>query len=181
MDRVIGRDPQALEQLTQRLACVARILAYRNHRLGRPLDDDELRDVAQDTCVAALRRLPDYEPLAPLESWLFGICELQLRDAVRRKARLRQRAGPLGELDVAATEAAPEHRVLDSAEVERLLVGLGGIEARILRLKHLEGRTFTEIAALLELSPNTAKTLHYRALARLRHLLDAERTRRETT
>jgi RNA polymerase sigma-70 factor (ECF subfamily) len=167
------RDDEALERLAQRIACVPRILAYRNAKMGRPLDDDELQDAAQETFVVLLRRLPDYQPIAPLESWLYGICDLQLRDAVRNKLRRRQRAAPLADYDAPSSEQAPERGVLEGAEVQRLLQGLSGMEAKVLRLKHLEGRTFAEIATLLEISPNTAKTMHYRGLARLRRMLEA--------
>lgn len=172
VDQVMRRDPDAIEQLARRIAGVPRILAFRNSRMGRPLDEQDLQDVVQDTFVVILRRLPDYEPIAPLESWIHGICIRQLRDAVRRKIA-RRRTGPIEGTDPPSPSPAPDRAVLDGAEIVHLLGSLSGLEARILELKHLEGRTFTEVAALLRIPENTAKTLHYRAIMRLKTTFDA--------
>ncbi|HLQ38602.1 MAG TPA: hypothetical protein VK348_12415, partial [Planctomycetota bacterium] len=104
MTRVQGGNVQALEEFAQRLACVPRILASRNARLGRPLTAEELQDVAQDVFVVVLRRLGDFQPILPLESWMFGICNLLLRSAARAKARARHRTA---ELDQKPASTAP--------------------------------------------------------------------------
>lgn len=179
VDQVMHRDPVALEQLARRIASVPRILAFRNSRIGRPLDEQDMQDVVQDTFVVILRRLSDYQPIAPLESWIHGICVHQLRDAVRRKIA-RRRTGPLEDTDPPSPEPAPDRAVLDGAEIVHLLGSLSGLEARILELKHLEGRTFTEVGALLRIPENTAKTLHYRAIMRLKTAIAANQTREET-
>jgi RNA polymerase sigma-70 factor (ECF subfamily) len=166
VDRVLCREENSLDDFAQRIACVPRILAIRNAKLGRPLSEDELRDLAQDAFVVVLRRLSEYRPIAPLESWMHGICCLLLKDAVRNKARNRRQADDFD--DRTTAEPPPSNRVSDCAEIERLLSGLGTMEAQVLRLKHLEGLTFVEVASRLRISPNTAKTLHYRALTRLR-------------
>jgi len=53
-----------------------------------------------------------------------------------------------------------------------MLNRVGGIEARVIRLKHLESLTFEELSARLDLPANTAKTYYYRGLARLRAMLE---------
>ena len=96
------------------------MLAIRNAKMGRPLSEEELQDVAQDAFVVALRRLRDYQPFAPLESWLHGICSLLLKDAVRNQARGRERGG-LDDEATALAEPGPSRSVLDGAEIEGLL------------------------------------------------------------
>ena len=61
----------------------------------------------------------------------------------------------------------------DLAEAESMLIRLGGVEAQIIRLKHLESLTFDELGARMGLSANTAKTHYYRGLSRLRSMLAA--------
>jgi RNA polymerase sigma factor (sigma-70 family) len=119
--------------------------------------------------------LRDYQPIAPLESWVYGIVCLALKDAVRSKARGRRVAGDLAAEPVADGEQGMR-RIVDNAEIERALTGLGGLEAQVLRLKYLEGLTFVELGERLGISPNTAKTLHYRGLLRLRGQLASEGT-----
>lgn len=174
VDRVSRGDEHTLDEFVRRIACVPRILGIRNAKMGRPLGDEELRDLAQDAFVVILRRLQDYQPIAPLESWVHGICSLLLKDAVRSKLRGRLRAGELVDQPMATDGASLEGRVADCAEIERLLTGLGGMESQVLRLKHLEGLTFVEVAQRLKISSNTAKTVYYRALARLRAQLGFE-------
>ncbi|MGE3171475.1 MAG: RNA polymerase sigma factor [Planctomycetota bacterium] len=164
------RDPEAEDEFARRMACGRRFLAARNARLGRPLTDDELEDVLSEAWTVLMRRLGEYVAIGPLESWFCSICERQLLDAVRRKRRRRQRQGDMDDLDPEAPGRPPDILVLDIQEAEYLLRLLGGMEAKVLRMKHLDGLTFAEIAQRLDISPNTAKTLHYRGLERLREL-----------
>jgi RNA polymerase sigma-70 factor (ECF subfamily) len=165
--QVLHNDRSASDAFVARLACVPRMLAIRNHKLGRPLTDEELDDVAQDAFVVVLRRLGDYRPVAPLESWMHGICCFLLREAVRRKHRERCRAAALDD-DTAGSERAVPSLLGDSAEAQNLLAHLPVVEAQVLALKHLDGLTFVEVGARLRISPNTAKTLYYRGLAKVR-------------
>ena len=169
VERVVERDPQALEQFARRIACVPRMLGARNRRLGRPLSDDELAEVAQDAFLVVLRRLREWQPIAPLESWIHGICCLQLADAIRGKGRRRAMLSSDPELLVDGKDAF--NQLLDSSEAQHLLGILSGLESQVLRLKHFEDLTFPEIGLRLDISPNTAKTLHYRGLSKLRDML----------
>jgi RNA polymerase sigma factor (sigma-70 family) len=167
VDSVLRGDLQASDDLAMRLACVPRILANRNAKFGRPLTSEELDDLAQDACLVVLRRLRDYRPFAPFESWIYGICVFLLQDAMRRKGRERRRAATL---DVDPQDPSQEAltRISDAAEAEAALTQLPLVEAQVLSLKHLDGLTFIEIGARLHLSPNTAKTLYYRGVSKLR-------------
>ena len=55
--------------------------------------------------------------------------------------------------------------------VERCLDRLGSPDADVLRLKHLQGLTFEEVADLTGDSVNTIKSRHYRGLTKLRSML----------
>ena len=102
---------------------------------------------------------------------MFRICCLQFRDAVRARQRRHARNTELGSEppDLAPASTAAD----DLAEAESMLIRLGGVEAQIIRLKHLESLTFDELGARMGLSANTAKTHYYRGLSRLRSMLAA--------
>lgn len=169
MDGLRQSNGQMIERVIQQVAVVPRALAVRNARIGRPLTEDELQDVTQSTFLVVLCRLKDYRPLAPIEAWIQGICKRQFKDAVRNKWRRRRLAS--ASADDLGDCVAPPAALDASVDAKTLLQRMGGMEATVVRLKHLEGLTFQEVAERLRISPNTAKTLHYRGLVRLRDAL----------
>lgn len=168
----LAGDAAAMKSLVDRLACVPRLVAACNVRAGHPLKEDELRDVTQDAFLAIVRKLPQLEPRAPLESWLHGVCVMQFRVALRNKRRRTQR---LRELPEEAIDPRPSDALhLQSAtEVQSVLARVGGIEADVIRMKHLDGLTFEELGAALAMSPNTVKAYYYRGMTTLRRSLAA--------
>lgn len=153
------------ERFAERMRCVPRILAALNARMGRPLDEHELADLSQDTTVLVLQKLDQYAAKAPLESWIYRICSLELMNGVRRKHRYRGRTERLVESTLESAEA----QALEEIEAVHLaLERLGGHDADVVRMKHFEGLTFEDLGDRLGISPNTAKTRYYRGLAKLK-------------
>ncbi len=170
--RAVDGEPEALKQLMFRLRTVPRTLAYRNHKLGRPLGVGELEDLAQEVLGSIWSKLKDYSGQGPLEAWAYRFCYLSLLSRLRKLRRLPTLFADAG--DRAEEPVAPE--VVDSLDYEHIHEGLEKIpvqESEVIRLKHLEGRTFDDIAAGLEVSKNTAKTRYYRGLIKLRQILKA--------
>lgn len=64
-------------------------------------------------------------------------------------------------------------------ELCHALERLGPPEDEIVRRKHFDGQSFDALGSALGISPNTAKTYYYRALSRLRDLLDSSGDRWE--
>ncbi len=167
---VLAGEASRMRELIERLTCVRRLLQSRNRSMGFPLNATELDDVEQDTVLTVLRRMSDFRPFAPLESWILGVCTFRLRDAVRSKMKRNRRNAPL-EAEVIEACANGEHPMKDWSEVEILLRRLGGVEADVIRLKHFEDLTFDQISERLDLPANTAKSHYYRGLSRLRSML----------
>ena len=172
---VLSRTPRAVERFVTRIACVARMVAHHNRRLGRPLRDQELADVCQEIALAILRKLDQYDGSVPLEAWVYRFCQLELYVHLRRENRLPRFLADLDGADdkLSALDAEPFRFESLHHQVEQLPAE----DAAVLRLKHFAGLTFLEIATELEISTNTAKTRYYRALDRLRRgLAPCERT-----
>ena len=70
--------------------------------------------------------------------------------------------------DVADSGPQPEQRITDREEVERLLEGLGDGEARIVRMYHLEGKSYQEIARAVGVSENSIGPILSRARSKMR-------------
>jgi RNA polymerase sigma factor (sigma-70 family) len=170
---VLGGDPRSTDALVRRLACVPRILALLNQRMGAVLGPEDLGDLTQDTLASLWPRMRTYTGQASLESWAYGFCFNGFMNAVRRSRR--RRAEVLDEESTPGAAAGP----LDYDHLHRGLARLDEREVRVIRLKYFDGLTFEEIGTRLGISPNTAKTCHYRGMRRLEVLLRGEGTEPE--
>lgn len=168
VQRALEGRRDGVEAFLRRMRCVPRMLTSRNAKLGRPLSDDELDDVVQETLAAVWRKLPTFDGRASLETWVHQFCFYELLRRLRSKGRLpmsiedlRGQGGgePLARADVSA---------LEFEEVLEALSALENSVADVLRLKHFEAMTFEEIGKHLAISPNTVKSRYYRGLSELR-------------
>ncbi|MCA8973715.1 MAG: RNA polymerase sigma factor [Planctomycetes bacterium] len=164
----LRRDPESLDGFIQRMSCVPRFVACLDGKRVPPLSREEIEDLVQDVLATVWRRLGDFRGEASLETWVFRICDFQLRNSRRRAAS--RSAVPLADVGEPATDEV-DHPGYD---VERLRLGIDALpdaEAEVVRLKHLHDLTFDQIATTLEQSPNTIKTRYYRGLETLRRWL----------
>jgi RNA polymerase sigma-70 factor, ECF subfamily len=161
----------AAERLSQRLTCMPGVLRAMHARLGSPLHEDELAEVAQEALAALWQKLERFDGRCALETWAYGFCGTQLIQFLERKRRRDKLRYGL-EADWTGVEATPEE--LARLEFEWVHVALDRLDptvALVVKLKHFEELTFEEIGTRLSMSPNTAKTHYYRALERLRGAL----------
>ena len=169
--RALDGDRRALDDLIDRLAFVPKTLASLNARLGYHLPASDIADLGQETLIKVLDKLAHYEGRGRFESWVHRICFLELMNFLRTEGRRSRIKGvPLD--TVAETLRAPDQG--SAADYEALLNGLdelGPPESDIIRMKHFESATFEEIAAVLGISPNTAKTRYYRGIDWMRRHL----------
>lgn len=182
------------------LAQEGREAAYRElvRRYERPVfslifrmvrDREVSEDLAQDTFIKVLNHIDKYRPEFKLSSWLFKIANNVAIDHLRKR-----------QLDTVSIDGSPH--ALSAAEVEatsfdvvaRQETALEEMEARELgsaieraikqlrpeyraciMLRHVEGRSYEEIAATLDLPLGTVKTYIHRARHQLRDALDGVR------
>ena len=166
-------DRAASDRFAERMMCVHRILFAQNRRRGRPLDEDELLDVVQDTLAVLWRKRSTFRGEATLETWAYRVAVLEWLAAVRRK-----RGSKRVDLDPGVVAEARRTGVSaeDREDRERALAGLerlGRPDETIIRHKHFVGLTFEEIGRNLDVSPNTAKYWYYRGMTKLREWLGA--------
>lgn len=64
---------------------------------------------------------------------------------------------------------APEQRISDREELEHLMRGLSGSEADVVRLYHLEGKSYREISSAIGMPENSIGPTLSRARAKLRY------------
>lgn len=159
---------RARREFVERLSCVPKFLAVMNARMGRPLTDDALEDLAQETLVEIWKRLDSYAGIASLRTWAYRFCQQVLSSRLRTLHR-RPRNLAMG----SSPEWVPAlTRELDFEHVYRALDKVDSLGARIVQMKHFDQLTFEEIAPRLGVPASSAKTHYRRALERLREILD---------
>jgi RNA polymerase sigma-70 factor (ECF subfamily) len=175
-----GRDT-AFRELIRRYERPVFSLIYRMVR-----DRELAEDLSQDTFIKVLNHIDRYRPEFKLSSWLFKIANNVAIDHLRRR-----------QLDTISIDGSPHAQTADAVEATRFDVvdqqesALDEMEARELgtaietaiaslrpeyrsciMLRHVEGRSYEEIAATLDLPLGTVKTYIHRARHQLREALD---------
>jgi RNA polymerase sigma-70 factor (ECF subfamily) len=176
MLRVQNDDPGAFQQLVDRYW----YLIF--GRFYRCLGDRQLaEDLTQETCLRLYRNRRSYQPQAKFATWLFHIVENLTRNAIRDRRRLRHGVESLNNQHLSKTvpmrgaPVASPDRLMESAEAVAIV--REGIEHLIDRqrealiLHEYKDHTYVEIANSLDITPEAAKSLLYRARNQLRHNL----------
>ena len=171
--RALAGDAEAFGEIVRRWE--RRIYALAYGILGR---EEDARDAAQETFIAAFRHLPNFRGEAKVSSWLHRIAVNQCITRQRR-ARVRGETSLEAEEEAAggARFAAPAHtsspaRLTEADEragAVRRAVGALPPELRaVVVLKEFEDMTFQEIADALDVPLSTVKSRLYTALKQLR-------------
>jgi RNA polymerase sigma-70 factor (ECF subfamily) len=152
----------------------------------RMVRDRELaEDLSQDTFVKVLNHIDRYRPEFKLSSWLFKIANNVAIDHLRRRQldTISMSGSPHAE-SAEAIEAtsfdivAQQESALDEMEakelgsaIEQAITKLRPEYRSCIMLRHVEGRSYEEIAATLDLPLGTVKTYIHRARRELRRAL----------
>lgn len=148
------------------------LLAPKVFRFIRPRarTREDALDVLQETFIDLWKGLStfSYQGDASLDAFLYTI-------ASRKLARLFRWWKPTVSLesldDVFVAPGMNEHEEGTVLAIAHALRSLRAADREILVLRHMEGRSFSDIAELLGQSENTLKVRHHRALGRLRQIV----------
>jgi RNA polymerase sigma-70 factor, ECF subfamily len=166
------RDPDALGEIFDRY--YEPIYRYAYARLGNAADAE---DAAADTFASMLRAIGRYHWRGiPFEAWLFRIASSRVIDIARRRERRR-----FAEDANAGPSDPPDHRadpalVLGQSEERRGLMAaierLPRAQRDVVMLRFFLGHSIRQAAASLGRSEGAIKQLQFRAMSRLRSVLD---------
>jgi RNA polymerase sigma-70 factor (ECF subfamily) len=183
------------------LAQQGREAAYREliRRYERPVfslvfrmvrDRETSEDLSQETFIKVLNHIERYRPEFKFSSWLFKIANNVAIDYLRkRQLDTISMDGSPGAATAAEVQATSfdvveggesaldelEAKELGSA-IERAIARLRPEYRSCIMLRHVEGRSYEEIAATLDLPLGTVKTYIHRARHELREALEHLRT-----
>ena len=180
-----------------RLAQEGRDLAFRElvRRYERPVfslvyrmvrDRETAEDLAQDAFIKVLNHIDRYSPEFKFSSWIFKIANNVAIDHLRKR-RLdtismdgSPNATSASEVEASAFDiAADQESALDELAARELgsaiEVAIGRLRPEYracIMLRHVEGRSYEEIASTLDLPLGTVKTYIHRARHELRRALE---------
>jgi RNA polymerase sigma-70 factor (ECF subfamily) len=174
-----GREP-AFRELVRRYERPVFSLIFRMVR-----DRETAEDLAQDTFIKVLNNIDRYRPEFKLSSWLFKIANNVTIDHLRRRqlATVSLDGSPHAQTaaEAQATSLDVESRgesALEAIESRELGTAIEQAIGRLrpeyrscILLRHVEGRSYEEIAATLDLPLGTVKTYIHRARHELREAL----------
>lgn len=177
LDRCLHRKPQAWEDFVDRfMGLVVHVVNHTAQCRSTNLSTADREDLAAEVFLALvdndMAALRHFRGKSSLATYLTVVA----RRVVVRKLVEGRTAVPLAEM-VAHAEAddyEAEQRLSDREEIGRLLGELNGSEAAVVRMYHLEGKSYQEISRTVGMPENSVGPMLSRARAKLRRRSGAD-------
>jgi RNA polymerase sigma-70 factor (ECF subfamily) len=127
-------------------------------------------DCLQETWLKAVGALSQFKPRGiRFSAWLFAIA----RNVCRQHWRDTKADVSLSEIDTEPSDQLSTMQMVEEKIViETIWAKISEDDQEVLRLRYIGGLSFKEIAAILTISPLTARVRVHRALARSRAFLN---------
>lgn len=179
LQRCLDQEPNAWRDFADRfIGLVVHVVQRTAADRGSRIDESTCEDLVSEVFLVVLRRdaavLRQFRRQCSLATYLTVVAR---RVVVRRLIELdRQLPGGASQTRAAAP-AAPSsqpadrqrsiERIDDRDHVEQLLLRLDDREARVVRLYHLEGKSYGEIGRLIGVNENSIGPMLHRARAKM--------------
>ncbi|HVE55549.1 MAG TPA: sigma-70 family RNA polymerase sigma factor [Pyrinomonadaceae bacterium] len=175
VELAVGDEPDAFGEIVRRWE--RKIFALCFGMLSR---EDDAKDAAQETFIAAYRNLPNFRGEAKVSSWLHRIA---VNQCLTKQRRTKTRSETFLDDENNAEERvfiAPVHqspaRITEQNErlshVRQAVHALPADLRQVIVMKEFEEMTFQEISETLDLPLSTVKSRVYTALKQLRMKLE---------
>jgi RNA polymerase sigma-70 factor, ECF subfamily len=176
LERCLQRKPRAWEDFVDRFTglvihVVNHTARARSIRLSSADRDDLCAEVFLATVKNDFAVLRNFRGKSSLATYLTVVARrIVVKELLARMSAAKLGDGPLvhGAQAVPDPHPSVEERLGDREEVERLLQGLKGTEAVVVRMFHLEGKSYEEIGLAVGMPPNSIGPVLSRARNRMR-------------
>ena len=156
LDRCLQKKPRAWEDFVDRfMGLVLHVIRHTAQSRSIRLSPEDRDDLCAEVFLAVIRN--DFAVLRNFRGQSSLATYLDRRGAAGRGPRVSWPAVPLARLAAARSTRrkrfpirtwASRRQVIDREEVEQLLGGLQGTEALVVRMFHLEGKSYQEISTI---------------------------------
>ena len=179
LDRCLANKPRAWEDFVDRfMGLVVHVINHTAQCRSIRLTTADREDLAAEVFLAVVDKdfaaLRHFRRQSSLATYLTVIS----RRVVVRKLVNGRNAVPLGDMvaQAAVAEADLEQRISNQEELDQLLGELRGSEAAVVRLYHLEGKSYQEISRVVGMPENSVGPMLSRARSKLRRRAGADQT-----
>ena len=164
---------QAFQQLVEKYSRKLYAAAY------RILNDQGMaEDCVQEVFVKIYQKINSFDERSKFSTWLYSVTVNTAIDIQRKVAKhVNSHVGESPDFDQMSAEQSntPEGEHWNrniSEQTQRALMQLGEDIRIAFLLRHHEERSIEEISQILDLNPNTVKNRIFRAVSRLREILE---------
>ena len=175
LERCLARQPRAWEDFVDRyMGLVMHVINHSAQSRSLRLSTPDREDLCAEVFLAVIRDdfavLRHFRGQSSLATYLTVVAR---RVVVRELLRRQTQAQIPASTTVVASAVQPdgrdsERRAGDREEVERLLGRLDGHEATIVRMYHLEGKSYQEISTAVGIAENSVGPTLSRARQKMR-------------
>ena len=173
LERCLQRKSRAWEDFVDRfMGLIVHVINHTAQARSVRLTPEDRDDLCAEVFLNVIKN--DFAILRHFrgQSSLATYLTVVTRRIVVKRMMQRNSSTPLREgaaRDAVDARPQPEQRISDQEEVERLLAGLADGESRIVRMYHLEGKSYHEISEAVGVSENSIGPILSRARNKMRH------------
>ena len=177
LERCLQKKPRAWEDFVDRfMGLVVHVVNHTAQSRGMQLPPEDRDDLCANVFLAVVENdlafLRNFRRQCSLATYLTVVARRNVvRDLSARKPveQLINDGKDIYALSSNYPYPSVEQRVSDQEEIARILKTLKGIEADVVRMYHLEGKTYQEISMQIGMSENSIGPILSRARDKLRH------------
>ena len=173
LQRCLARKPRAWEDFVDRfMGLVVHVVNHSAQSRSLRLSSEDREDLVSHVFLAIVKEdlsvLRHFRGESSLATYLTVIARrVVVAEMLKQKSSSRLDAGASSD-ELALVSAESESRVSDREQVERLLAELEGAEAKVVRMYHLEGKSYQEISSEVGLPENSVGPTLSRARRKMR-------------
>lgn len=174
LERCLNRKPRAWEDFVDRYTgLMVHVINHSAQARSIRLSPEDREDLCADICMALVRNdfavLRRFRGQSSLATYLTVVARrVVVKHLLAKKSAARLAAVPTPGAGFPVDDTVAEDRVVDRDEVQRLLEDLEGHEAQIVRLYHIEGKSYSEISTATGMPENSVGPTLSRAREKMR-------------
>ena len=176
LERCLQKKARAWEDFVDRfMGLVLHVIRHTAQARSIRLAPDDRDDLCAEVFLAVIKGnfglLRNFRGQSSLATYLTVVARrVVVRELLGRRSETRLTEGSSQHpvQTVPDPHAGMEQRMSDQEEVERLLGGLQGTEAQVVRMFHLEGKSYQEISTVVGMPENSIGPILSRARNKLR-------------